>query len=158
MDAAHVHLILNHLPLAASLAGLLLLGTARVREREGDLAKAGLVALVVGALLAIPTYLTGEGAEDIVKGLPGVAKALVEPHEDAAVYALVAVELAGIVAFGALLFARSRPQLSRRLTTAALVLAAFSLATMARVANLGGKIHHSELRSATQAESKAPTE
>jgi hypothetical protein len=148
MDAAHVHLMLNHAPLAASFAGLLLLGTARMRPRANrDLENAGLIALIVGALVAIPTYLTGEGAEDIVERLPGVAKALIEPHEEAALWALVAIELTGVVAAGALLLARSRPPQSRRLTSAALALAALSLVTMGRVANLGGQIHHADLRS-----------
>jgi uncharacterized membrane protein len=161
MNAAHVHLMLNHLPLSASLAGLLLLGAARLRPRENrDLEKAGLIALIVGALVAIPTYLTGEGAEDIVKRLPGVAKALVEPHEEAAIYALVAIELAGVVALAASLLARSRPPQSRQLTSAALALAALSLATMGRVAYLGGQIHHAELRSdaaTSEPESEQPS-
>ena len=153
MNAAHIHLMLNHLPLAGSLTALLLLGAARGRPGENrDLEKAGLIALVVGALLAIPTYLTGEGAEDVVRRLPGVAKTLVEPHEEAAIAALVAIELGGLVALVALALARTRPGQSRQLTSAALALSAISLATMGWVANLGGQIHHAELRSETASE------
>jgi hypothetical protein len=41
---------------------------------------------------------------------------------------------------------------SRQLTSAALALSAISLATMGWVANLGGQIHHAELRSETASE------
>jgi hypothetical protein len=120
MNLARLHLILNHAPELGTAfgLGLLLYGVWR---RSDELKKAALGVLVIVSLLAIPAYLTGEPAEEVVESLPGDAKAIIERHDDAAVYAL-----SGILVLGA------------SVTVGGL---------MAWTANLGGEIRHSEIRS-----------
>ena len=61
MNLAHVHLLLNHLPPLGVLFGFLLLAAA-VARKSGELVRASLVTFVLAALLAVPTYYTGEPA------------------------------------------------------------------------------------------------
>ncbi len=59
--------------------------------------------MVLAALFIIPVYLTGEPAEDGIVGLPGVSKALIEQHAEAAELAL-----GGLPGVGALALASTR--------------------------------------------------
>lgn len=144
MNAAQQHLLLNHLPVIGSLFCLLLLAYGLVR-RSAELQKAALGALVLVALLTIPTYLTGEPAEEVVEHFPGFSETHVEPHESMAKIALVASLVLGVLALGGLLLSRGRA-VPVGLTLLILLgnLATFGL--MAYTAHLGGQIRHAEIR------------
>lgn len=149
MNWAHVHLILNHVPVLGTLFGLLLLAWGMVRRNE-SLQRAALATFFVAALVAIPVFLTGEPSEEAVEHLAGTAEQAIETHEDAALLSLISVELLGVIAVLSVI--RRRAGLSRFVARAALVVAVVTAGLMARTANLGGKIRHAELRegSATQ--------
>ena len=74
MGAAHLHLILNHVPVLGVVFAGLLLGTA-LWYRSPQFQRLALVMVVGSALVAVPVYLTGEGAEDMVEGMAGVSRA-----------------------------------------------------------------------------------
>lgn len=145
MNWAHVHLILNHIPVLGVLFGLLLLAWGMVRGNE-SIQRVALATFFVAALVAIPVFLTGEPSEDAVEHLAGTAESAIETHEDAAVLSLISVELLGLIAV--LSFLRRRAGLSRYVMRAALVTSVVTAGLMARTANLGGKIRHAELRGA----------
>jgi uncharacterized membrane protein len=149
MNWAHVHLALNHVPVLGTFFGLALLGYALIR-RSDPLKRAALNAFVAVALLSLPVYFTGEPAEEVVERAAGVAKDRVETHEDAALLALGAVELLGVVAALGLYASRHARPVSAKATGAALVVALGAATLMARTANLGGQIHHTEIRSGAQ--------
>jgi uncharacterized membrane protein len=141
MNEAHLHLILNHTPILGSLFGLLVLAAGVIRKNP-TVIRVGLYTLLGAALLAVPTQLTGEGAEKVAERLPGVTSRLIRVHEEAAELAFWALELTGAVALLATLSA-SR---ARLFTLAALVGAVVSFGLMARAGNLGGQIRHTEIR------------
>jgi uncharacterized membrane protein len=148
MNWAHVHLLLNHVPVLGTIFGLALLIWG-VWRRNHTLQRAALTVFVVGALVAIPVYLTGEPSEDAVENLAGTAENAIEIHEDAATLALVAVEVLGLI--GLLGLFVHRPGFARLVMPGALALAVITAGLMARTANLGGKIRHAELRGAAAA-------
>jgi uncharacterized membrane protein len=148
MNWAYVHLVLNHFPVVGTVLGLLLLLWALARRSE-ELKGGACGLFVLAGLLALPTYWTGEPAEDRVKGLPGVAQALIEEHEEAAMFAVIASAVLGAMALTALALARLRGRIPRSLTGAILVLAVLTTAIMVRTASLGGRIHHEEIRADT---------
>ena len=73
MDEARIHLLLNHSPILGSRFGAVLLLVA-VLQRNEVLIRTGLIMLVVAAALAIPTQLSGQGAEEVVEDRPGVCE------------------------------------------------------------------------------------
>ncbi len=87
MDLAHIHLLLNHFPTIGTIigGGLFLLSLI---TKSDDLKRASLVVLLGIALISIPTYMSGNGAADGIKSLPGVSKSLIETHEGAALVAI----------------------------------------------------------------------
>jgi fucose 4-O-acetylase-like acetyltransferase len=142
MNAAFVHLALNHVPVLGSVFGLVLLAVAVTRRNE-TLLRAAWVTFVFVALVAIPVYLAGEGAEEIVERQPGVSHAAIETHEQTALVALIAVEALGLLAAMALVVSRRRA-VPAWLGTASLVLALLVVRIVGVTAERGGRIRHSE--------------
>lgn len=146
MSTAHWHLVLNHIPLLGILFGALLLAYGLWRVHE-QVQWASLGLLTVAGLSIIAVYLTGEPAEEIVEGMTGVSHDAIETHEEYGWYALIAGIATGVGALGALLYGLVRHQLVRWTVVATFVLAIVSTGVIGYTANLGGKIHHPELRS-----------
>jgi len=148
MNFAHVHILLNHIPILGTLFGFILYVIA-VARRDEDLKKICWGIFVVVALLAIPTYLTGDPAADIVKDLPGVEKSVIERHDDAATASFVALCVLGAASLGALLWIRRSKFVPAWASIALLALSLITTGMMAWTGNLGGQIRHSEIRSGT---------
>ena len=145
MDLTHIHLLLNHFPTIGTIIG----GGPFVLSlfmKSDDLKLASLVILLGIALIAIPTYMSGNGAQDGIKSLPGVSKSMIEAHEGAALVAMGFMLLTGAFAWlGLWQFRRLRRVPSWNLAVI-LLLTVVSFTLMARASNLGGEIRHAEIR------------
>ncbi|HWP30696.1 MAG TPA: hypothetical protein VNK96_03080 [Fimbriimonadales bacterium] len=148
MNAAQQHLLLNHLPVIGSLFCLLLLAYGLARRSE-DIQKVTLGILVLIGLLAIPTYLTGEPAEEVIEHLPGFSNAHVEAHESMAKITLFASLALGVFSLGVLIFSRGR-KVPTVLAFVVLLGNLTTFAVTAYTAHLGGQIRHTEIRAIPQ--------
>lgn len=147
MNYAYVHLLLVHVPVIGTVFGALLLFVAIARRSE-ELKKVSLGVFVVIALITIPVYFTGEPAEELVENLPGVSESIIDQHEEAGLVSLVVIEILGAISLGGLfLFHRSK-HIPRLFVMTTLILSIGSGGLMGWAANLGGKIRHTEIRSA----------
>jgi uncharacterized membrane protein len=146
MNWAHVHIAINHAPVVGIIFGFLLLTYGMVRKSE-ELKKASLGIFVIIALIAIPVYFTGGGAEEVVEHLPGVSESIIEKHEDSAFSTFVMVEILGLLTLGGLFLYRSPQNPSTWFVILSLILSILVCGLMARTANLGGQIRHTEIRS-----------
>ncbi len=156
-NAAHWHLVLNHLPVVGSLAALLLLAWAFIKNSD-ESKRIALTAVVLVALVSIPAFLTGEPAEGHLKGLPGISKRWMSAHEEMAEVATWVAFGAGLVALGVLLFFRKARSIPRWSIGVMLLVTLAVCGLMARTGNLGGKIHHPEILSGAAAAETAPTD
>lgn len=148
MNPAHLHLLLNHVPVIGALFGLLTLMVGLARRSE-ETKKLALLVIVFAALSAVPAYLSGEPAESIAEGMPGVTEAVIEPHEEAALTAFIVLGLTGALALFELARVYGAKKSSQRIIVmVVLVLSLVSSGLMARTANLGGMIRHTEIRGA----------
>lgn len=155
MSEAHPHLLLTHVPVIGVVFGLLVLAFAWF-ARKTETAQVGMGLFVLSSLAAVAVYLTDEAAEEVVEGMPGVSHAVIEQHEAATLFALVAAVLLDAVSLAGLWL--SRRNLPRWLTGATLVLALLTTGVMAWAANLGGQINHPEIRSEAAAPSGGEAE
>jgi hypothetical protein len=145
MSWAHVHLALNHVPVIGLpiVVLLLLWGLGR---RNAEVIRAAFGLLVLLALVTLVVQLTGEPAEELVEGLPGVVDSIVERHEEAALVATVGMSGLGLLAlFGWLRFRGGR-MLPRWFPPVVLIGGVLLSGYFGWVANLGGQIRHSEIR------------
>ena len=144
LDAAHVHLMLNHLPVIGAPLLLLLLAIGLLRDSR-ELVTVSLV-LVVGLAAATGlVYLTGEPAEELVEHAPWFRDALAEAHEEQATVSLVAVLVTGALA-GAALALRRRPRAGVWVPRVAWGALALSTVLLGWTAWSGGQIRHEEVR------------
>jgi hypothetical protein len=147
MNAAHVHLMLNHFPVIGTILAMLLLLGGLIAKSD-ILRNAALAAFALVALITLPVYFTGESAEQLVESMPGVTKNVIERHADAAMIALIAIETLGVLAAAALVLFQQAPRAAQRLVVVSLAVSVFAGGWLAWTANLGGQIRHTEIRSA----------
>ena len=146
MNTTHLHLILNHIPVLGAAGGLGLLAFALWRHSEA-IKRTALGILIIAALFAIPVFLTGEPAEDGVKGLPGVSKLLIEQHEEAASVALGGALVIGALALLGLIWFRGPRLIPAWFSLVTLMGALIVSGLMGWTASLGGQVRHTEIRS-----------
>ncbi|MBI4262980.1 MAG: hypothetical protein HY657_01265 [Acidobacteria bacterium] len=163
LSATHVHLLLNHFPTVGFIVGLglFIIGLA---AKSDHLKVASLVTMFGIALLTIPVYVTGSGAQQQVCGpvnVPepcpegGPSRVLIEMHEGAAFRSLLWMELAGLLSWLGLWQYR-RVQRIPGWNVALILLVSFvTVATVAQAANLGGEIRHPDIR-VTQESTEVP--
>lgn len=146
MNAAQIHLALNHLPVVLPLIAAPLLAIGLLRGSL-DVQRVAWGLLFLAALTAWPVYLSGEPTESIVKNYPGVSRLAIHDHQQAALYTLIALQIVGLLALGRSLLASKKTVKVPRLvdfTLALLALIAFTL--VARTGHLGGLIRHEEIQ------------
>jgi hypothetical protein len=145
LNPAHLHLMLNHIPLFGALFATLLIGWGLLRKSE-DVLRLGLgLAFVVG-VATWGVMLTGEPAEEIVERMADVSRRTIHEHEEAAEWATYVIAAAGVVSLLALLMVRRRHRAGRGLSILALVISLVGFAAVSRAAFLGGEIRHPEAR------------
>ncbi|HYR44703.1 MAG TPA: hypothetical protein VER98_16850, partial [Terriglobia bacterium] len=151
MNLAHLHLLLNHVPIIGTLIGLGLFAASFVGKND-DLKRASLIVLTVVALLALPAFFSGVGAQAAIRKDPGVSAALIDRHEGAAMLAVLFMEITGALALVAL-WQRHRVSAGKRSSWNLNAILLFSMVTaglMARVGTTGGDIRHPEIRVARE--------
>jgi uncharacterized membrane protein len=147
MSYAHLHLMLNHIPLFGLLfgGGLLLYAMARGSDLVTRIA---MVFFVVAGLGAGATYLTGEGAEEVFEDLVGVTHSAIEAHEEVGLYALIGTATLGVLSLLVLFWYRDQ-SIPRAVSVGLLVLTVIGIGVVGYTAYTGGQINHPELRSET---------
>jgi hypothetical protein len=145
MTAAHIHLLLNHIPILGNLFGFFL-WLYGVFKRSSDLKIAALWTFLIVGLITVPVYLTGDGTAEIVGSLPGVSIDLIARHDNAATITLVAIELLALASLLALWVSRASGEIKRWMASAVLVLAFISSALAIWTGSIGGQIRHTEVR------------
>ncbi len=156
MNAAHLHLILNHIPVLGSLFGLILL-LFGIFRRSNLLVNVALITFLISAAVTLPVDWTGEEAEEILEEM-GVDHDIIHEHEEAAELSILLMLVLGGVALTTLLFRAWRHQMGGWLTYLTLVLGMVVFGVMARTANTGGQIRHPEIRPGFQLEESSSHE
>ena len=159
MDPAHVHLLLNHVPIVGFVIGLMLFVSSLI-AKSAELIRASLVIFVGIALVTIPTYISGNAAAEVLceGGAkapacpdPGISKNLIQTHEDTALLAFAAIILTGAFAWLGLWQIRRTSQAPTWNLAMILLLSLAAFVLVVRAANIGGEIRHPEIRAAQEA-------
>jgi len=152
LNLPHVHLLLNHFPLIGTIIALGVFLLALIGKSD-DLKKASLVIFTGIALLSIPTYMSGNGAAEVLGKLPGVSKNAIAAHNNAALVSIGLMELVGLLSWLGLWQLR-RFGHARTWTLATVVaLSVVTVYFMAVAGTTGGQIRHGEIL--TQEETRA---
>lgn len=145
MNDAHLHLLVNHLPILGAILSLPVLALAFLKDGLGSL-RAGAVLLVLAALGAGASLRTGEGAEEVVEEMPEVSEDLIHDHEELAEAATVLAAITALAGIGALVLSQRRGAVHKAALGGLLLLNVAEAGTMAAVGKSGGPIRHTEIR------------
>ena len=146
MDAVHLHLILNHIPVIITALSLFLLILVMISDNS-SYRRLAFLGFVFAALFAFLTYETGENAEDIVENLTGFSEEVIEDHEHAAENARWLSILLGVAGITGLIFFNSDTAKGYKVFMyVLLVLSLVVIGYLAYTGYLGGLIRHTELQ------------
>ncbi len=154
MNFVHIHLLLNHFPVIGSFIGLGLFLISFFGKNE-SLRRGSLIVFVAVALIAIPAFASGKGAQLMLKDQPGISDDFVQRHEGAAMLALWFLEATGAFALAGLWQIHRRARMARWNLAAVLIFSLLAVGLMVRTGNTGGEISHAEVRASQEA---MPTE
>ena len=146
MNLAHLHLLLNHFPIIGTIVALGLLVGSFIGKND-DLKRSALIIFVAIALLTLPTFFSGIGAQRVVRKDPAVLAAVVDRHEGAAILAMFLMLITGALSLVEL-WKRRRIVTEKPWSGTLLAILLFSVITsglMARVGTTGGDIRHPEI-------------
>ncbi len=129
-----------------SLFGFCFLVAASFTKNK-TLKTSALVIFVLTGFLTVPTFLTGEGAEEAVENLTHVSKQFIYEHEEFAEKAVWFVYLTAILSAAQLFLIKKNKIIPAWINSLFYVLVILCLLSMGWTNKLGGKISHSELRS-----------
>lgn len=152
MDFPHLHLLLNHFPIIGTMVGAGLFLISFLLKAE-DVRRSSLLVLVAMALLTIPAFITGVGAQEKMVADASISNTLIQRHEGAAELAIWFMEITGALAAAALWRSIRKTSPARWSTGAILVFSLATVGLMARTGNTGGEIRHLEVRSAQESTS-----
>jgi len=146
MNAAHLHLLINHIPIFGVLFGMIAMAWSLLNQSR-DMRLAAALLFMLSGIFSWIALETGEGAEEQVEHLPGVSESIIHDHEEAAEAANVAILILAGGSLFLLASSRFRPQWDRPIRMALVVGALVTSGLLARTAYLGGQIRHTEIRS-----------
>jgi uncharacterized membrane protein len=145
MNEAHLHLLVNHVPIIGGLFTSIILAWGVLRNNQ-SIISLGLVLFILLGVSSFVAHSTGEAAEEIVEH-SGVAfdHQMIHEHEEAAFPAHLAMMFTALAALLTLVVRKLRD--GRMMPIVVLLLSLVTFGLMARAGNLGGKITHREILS-----------
>lgn len=145
MNAIYLHLILNHIPVLGTIFCLFFMLYAVISKNK-QLQQIISFLLILISIISLPVFFSGHNAHETLEKLPEISKDAIENHENAALPALIAIEVTGVIALTSIIASKQFGQSSKYLTTAVLALSIVSAFLLSKAAYTGGHIRHPELR------------
>ncbi len=145
MNWAYIHLVINHFPIVGTIIGTTLLAAGVIFKNQG-VTISGLGTIVFAALIAIVAYMTGNPAEELMRGFPDIAKSLISRHENIATVGMYLMVTAGLLAASSLYSIWKKDKAIRLLIILTLAFSLISSGIMVYIGRTGGQIRHSEFR------------
>jgi len=150
MNGAHLHLLVNHLPIIGFAIALILLVATMLRRGDRGMFLATVLVLVIAGAGALTAKFTGESAEEVVEHLADVPKALIETHEEAGLIATISAAITTLLAILLCVITLRREGPVTIIPMAILLVATLvTCGVMAWTGSTGGKIRHTEIRGTT---------
>lgn len=146
MNELQIHLFFNHVPVIGAFAALLVV-IIGVAMKSNAVRATGLVVYIAMALAVVPTYLTGEGAEERIENIAGISEDVIESHEDMAKISLWLMLGAAAIGAAALYTQWKQKPISSQLTIVFLVVAVGAFVQIGLTAHEGGKIRRPDMNS-----------
>lgn len=146
LDAPHLHLLTNHLPIFVTLSGLFAMAVGLWRNNRG-ITQVALTLVFLGIAGGILTFWFGQQAYKPVRGLADeMGQDWLDLHMERAEQVIWVFWTAGAAVAAALVLVRKEHRLAIPAAMVAGTLGLLSMGLAGWIADAGGKIRHPELR------------
>lgn len=145
INAVHLHLLLNHVPIVMSAANPFILGFGLYKGNL-EMVRLALFFMFATSLLAFVVFVAGVNALEVASGLPDINVAALARHETAAKITIWLFAVHGAFSAGTLYYGKLRPE--KNLARWCVVTLAISLVVLASASvtgYYGGNIRHTEI-------------
>ncbi|MFB6347788.1 MAG: hypothetical protein ABEK50_18895, partial [bacterium] len=149
VNAAHWHLVLNHLPIFFVLIGMGILIAGMIRDSV-ELTATALVLFIVAGAGSYVVIESGESAEEIVESNNQLREETFEQHEEYGETAGNIIMVLGALSLAYLLYAYYQGTFYTWASGVILLITFAGLYYLLLAASFGGKARHPEIRSKTQ--------
>ncbi len=144
MDAAHLHLLTNHIPVLLTFLSVSMLVWAII-SKNSEHYKIAFIGFIIAGLAILVVFQSGEEAEDIVEEIAGVTHDSIEAHEEAADIAWWLTVVLGGGGIVGLFMNKKKGNGFKPFIWVMLAYALLTAGYLAYTGNLGGHIRHTEL-------------
>lgn len=147
MNAAHIHLMLNHFPIILLIVGFIILIIGMIIKMK-SIKITALVIFMAGSLITIPTYISGGAAEEVIESatIPNIEEKYIEKHEkDAKIFSILFYFLCAISFIGIYGIAKEL-KYANWFNWVIILFSAFTIFFAIQTGNSGGEIRHTEIR------------
>lgn len=148
-SGAHIHLLVNHVPVLAAPFALCFFVLALGRNSDGWL-RGGLLLLVIALAGDAAAFLSGPAAVHDIVDLQRTSDVALEGHHARATYAMITAVIALVAAATAWFIRRKKPARSRWAAIALIAATLVHTLALAGTALEGGKVNHPELQDAAE--------
>lgn len=156
MNDAHLHLLVNHFPIITPILGLIILITGFIFRSEVT-KRIAYFLFVIGAITTLPSFSSGEGAEEVLEHM-GVNHRLIHEHEEVAeTFALLSYIL-GALSLLSLVASWKKMKMAAISGYAVMLLALLVIYMGRQTGTTGGEIKHDEIRSGNQVDNNSDDE
>ncbi len=145
MNDAHLHLVVNHLPIIIPIAAVVVLVAGFILKSE-VVKRVSYFLFLVAAICTMPAFATGEGAEEVAEGLPGVTEHLIHEHEEKAEGFAILNYLLGLISLVGIWASWKQKQFAKWIAIVVFLFAIVVIIKGREVGTSGGEIRHTEIR------------
>jgi uncharacterized membrane protein len=148
MNDAHLHMVLNHFPIIGLIIGTLIL-LAGIIFKSVVSKKIALTVLLFSAVFAIPTFGTGEDAEEVVEHMSTMTEQthhLIHEHEEKAEFFMPFIWSIILLSLASLFFEWKKKTFAKYISILTLIVSLIACYIAREVGTSGGEIAHPEIR------------
>jgi uncharacterized membrane protein len=146
MNDAHLHLLVNHIPILGTLFGIgILIGGILFRNKV--VKNCAYLLFITSTICALLAMNTGEGAEELVEDLPNIGHQIIHEHEEIAEKFVILMYVLGAFSILGLVANQKNHAKAKLLAIIIVALGLINFAVGTKVGTTGGEIRHTEIRS-----------
>jgi hypothetical protein len=146
MNGAHIHLLVNEVPILAFAFATLFFLMALKDSGRVAWTLPGMVMLGIASLGAFVAYMTGDPAVDTIKGIPHTSNHALSEHHVRATIAVTIAGMSAVIGIVAMYLFTKSGTYSRRVVLVLVIASLASTATLGWTGLAGGRIGHTELQ------------
>lgn len=145
MNKAHIHLMVNHLPVILPIAAWIVM-LAGFIIKSAVVKRAAYLLFFIGAITTLSAMGSGDGAEDVVEKLNGVSEKLIEEHEESAELFSIFNYVLGLISLVGIWASLKEKFFSQWISIAVLIFTVVVIYLGKETGTTGGEIRHQEIR------------